>query len=286
MSRYRTDRLLTLYWFHPILRAFGGKGLSRIPILMYHSISCHPEGNRHSYFELNTAPEVFAQQMAYLKNTGYRVIGLAEAVDLVCGLSKREENRKDRYAVLTFDDGFRDFHERAYPVLRRNEFSATVFLPTGYTQADRRVFEGKECLTWDEVRFLSAAGVQFGSHTVTHDMLVEMEPERIKRELRQSKDEIERETGKDVHYFSYPYRYPEQDRIFLCQFESLLARTGYRAAVSTRIGTVKKGDNIYSLRRIPVNSHDDLLLFRAKLEGGYDWLHRLQYWKKRLRPRA
>lgn len=257
--------------------------MPRIPILMYHSVSYQSSGIGHPYFELNTVPEVFDLQMSFLRDLGYRVIGLGEVVSLVSGLRGDDEISGEKYAVVTFDDGFRNIHDTAYPILAKYGFSATAFLPTKYMGCPRRVFDGRDCLTWDEVRFLSDAGMEFGSHSVTHDLLIRMDPERIERELIQSKHEIEHETGKGVNYFSYPYRYPEQNREFVHLLERLLARTGYRAAVSTRIGTVKRGDAIYSLKRIPVNSNDDPRMFQAKLEGGYDWLHPLQYLKKRLR---
>lgn len=282
MKRFRADRMLTLYCFFPILRGLGAQRPVRIPILMYHSVSRQTSGNDHPYFELNTEPGIFDRQMTYLKNHGYRVIGLDEVVELVCGSGNEEQIGNGKVAVLTFDDGFRNFHDDAYPILKKHEFSATVFLSTEYMKAGRRIFQGQECLTWDEVRFLSSVGMTFGSHTVTHNHLVEMSSEHIERELNQSKDDIEQETGKTVRYFSFPYRYPEQDREFVRQIEKLLAQAGYRAAVSTRIGTVRRGDNIYALKRIPINSNDDPSFFRAKLEGGYDWLYRLQYIKKRL----
>ena len=52
--------------------------------------------------------------------------------------------------------------------------------------------------------------------------------------------------------------------------------------VCTIIGTAGPSDDTYFLPRLPINSHDDLRLFRAKLEGAYDWLHVAQRWYKSL----
>jgi len=282
MNRYRTDRLLTLYCFHPILRTFGARGLPRIPILMYHSVSRRSAEQGHPYFALNTDPAVFDLHLSSLRDLGYRVVGLDEIVDRVSGSRSDGAKGDDRCAVVTFDDGFRDVYDIAYPMLDKYGFRATVFLPTKYVGNRGTAFQGRECMTWDEVRFLSGKGIEFGSHTVSHDLLVEMSADRIEQELKQSKSDIEHETGTEARFFSYPFRYPENDRAFVRRLEELLERTGYRAAVSTRIGTARRGDRLYSLKRIPVNSNDDPRLFQAKLEGGYDWLYPLQYVKKRL----
>jgi len=53
--------------------------------------------------------------------------------------------------------------------------------------------------------------------------------------------------------------------------------------VSTVIGTACRGGDPFFLPRIPVNSHDDLQLFEAKLNGGYDWLHPIQYAYKQIK---
>ena len=85
--------------------------------------------------------------------------------------------------AITFDDGFRDFHTQAWPILERHCFTATMFLPTAYISEQRRSFQSKECLTWEEVRELRANGVRFGSHTVNHPMLHDMTWDGILSEL-------------------------------------------------------------------------------------------------------
>lgn len=281
MNVSSADRLLTLYLFRPIQRRLGAQRQFRIPILMYHSVSGQTAKGSHSYYELNTSAEVFDLQMSHLKQDGYRIIGLGEAVDRVSGLNSENAVKKEKVAVLTFDDGFRNFHDHAYPVLKKYGFGATVFLSTDYIDRNRRIFEGRECMTWEEVRFLSNEGIVFGSHAVTHEPLISMDMKTIQMELMQSKERIQNEIGKPVEYFSFPYRYPEHDKEFIRRIESLLVLAGYRAAVSTRIGTVKKGDGVYSLKRIPISSNDGGRMLAAKLEGAYDWLYQLQYWKKR-----
>ena len=55
-----------------------------------------------------------------------------------------------------------------------------------------------------------------------------------------------------------------------------LATCGYKFGVSTRIGRATSEDPCYFLKRLPVNNRDNIAFFRAKLEGGYDWLHSIQ----------
>jgi hypothetical protein len=63
----------------------------------------------------------------------------------------------------------------------------------------------------------------------------------------------------------------------------VLRRNGYRHGVTTIIGTTRERDNALFLKRLPINSLDDPDLFRAKLDGAYDWLRYPQYLYKMLR---
>jgi hypothetical protein len=62
-----------------------------------------------------------------------------------------------------------------------------------------------------------------------------------------------------------------------------LSECGYRNGVSTMVGRAGPGDDCFFLKRLPINDADDEALFRAKLEGGYDWLHQVQYASKLIR---
>ncbi len=260
----------------------------RIPILMYHSISDVDEKGVHPYFRTTTSPAVFAEHMRFLHDNRYSVIGLNEAVSILDNRAKGEtaqsSNTAKKYVVLTFDDGFRDFHTTAFPVLKHYGFTATVFLATAFIGSDRRKrFKGKDCLLWDEVRELDRKGIAFGSHTVNHPVLVELKNEEIEKEIRQSKEEIENNLGKVVQSFSYPYAFPEHDKELISYFRNTVQNNGYSCSVTTIIGTAGKADDPLSLKRLPVNTSDELSLYQAKIEGGYDWVHSIQHAFKSLR---
>ena len=83
---------------------------------------------------------------------------------------------------------------------------------------------------------------------------------------------MEDELGGPVSSFAYPYAFPSADRRFVGKFTEMLKAVGYECAVTTRIGRVAAQDDLFTLKRLPVNSADDAALFRAKLDGAYDWL--------------
>ena len=263
------------------------RGRTKIPVLMYHSISNDNEKGLHPYYQINTSPDVFAEHMKFLHKNNYLVITLAEAVKLLFNPQPATSNPQPstRYVVLTFDDGYRDFYTEAYPVLQKYGFGATVFLPTEFIDDKGQKIKDKEHLSWRDVRELHKDGINFGSHTVTHPKLKLLKREDIVYEIRQSRKIIEDKLGESIESFSCPYAFPAEDRKFTRFLKETLLESGYRYGVSTRIGTTSKDDDIFFLKRIPANSCDDISFFRAKLEGAYDWLNRLQYLSKTLKGR-
>ncbi len=264
----RLDRLITLGLVQPIRRAVSGPKRAQLPILMYHSISDGTEDAASPYYRTATRPAIFAQHMALLRAEGYRVVSVRD------GLREFHSGGSDngKTVVLTFDDGLRDFYTNAFPILREHEQTASVFLPTAFIGDQPGHFKGQECMTWSEARELHEAGIEIGSHTVNHPQLYKLGFDEIRAELANSKAVIEDRLGSVVVSFAYPYAFPDADRSFVRAVGVVVAQTGYRYCVTTAVGCVKPGDDDYCLKRLPANSSDDAALFRAKLEGCYDWL--------------
>jgi peptidoglycan/xylan/chitin deacetylase (PgdA/CDA1 family) len=273
----RFDRAGTLFCVAPLLRVLGGRHDGRIPILMYHSVAEEDESALRPYFWIATTPAQFLQQMSWLHEQGYRTASLASAMEQL------QSGTAEKTVVITFDDGYRNFVQHAWPALERFGFTATMFLPTASIGDHPHTFNKRECMTWAEVRELHRRGISFGSHTVTHPQLHDLQPDRIREELQRSRQTIEDAIGSGVDTFAYPYAFPQTDQPFKTMLRATLEESGYRYGVCTRIGRAGKGSDPLFLERLPVNSGDDRALFMAKLAGSYDWVGGLQSISKRVR---
>jgi len=320
----RLDRLITLNLVQPWRRMFSESGSPKhrlteapsqdwvVPILMYHGITDKPEPGVGPYYQVNTTPAVFRAQMQFLADNGYRTVPLSTVVealkpangstaapdhistetlkngstDLSSVASAKEETPSP--VVLTFDDGFRNFHSTAFPILQEFGFTATVFLPTAFIGDTPRPFspvhrnteipnhQTSECLTWREVKELHEAGISFGSHTATHPKLADLSWEEIRSEISDSKAEIEQRLQASCTQFCYPYAYPQTNEDFCARFRETLQEMGYMCCTTTHVGRARYEDDPFQLKRLPVNTLDDRDLLQAKLDGDYDWLARPQ----------
>jgi len=295
----RPDRFLTLYFLRPLRRILPQPNAIHIPILMYHSISDERESG-HSYFWINTSPKQFADQMKFFHNNRYKVISISKALKLLRAEGKAHTTRKSqqsnhrsslhpmiqspnssKYVVLTFDDGYSDFYVHAFPILKQFGFPATLFLPTAFIDGKRPGLRGKEHLNWGQVKAIHKAGINIGSHTVTHQQLRTLKVDEITREIESSKAIIEDHLSQKVESFSYPYKFAEHDRGFREMLSALLRNAGFKNAVTTHVGTNGSVQDPYCLRRLPVNSYDDISFFENKITGAYNWMGTIQTaWKK------
>lgn len=151
--------------------------------------------------------------------------------------------------ALTFDDGFQNFYERAFPVLSFYGFPATVFLVADYCgkyndwQGNPSFLPRARLLTWEEINFQAMNNIEFGAHTCTHPDLTGISLTAAEREITESKTIIEEHTGRKVELFAYPYGKFNQ------AIEQIVAEN-YAAAVSVKLNKITSQSDIYALERI------------------------------------
>src|SRR5260370_40554579 len=148
MSFTLFDRLVRRYVSRPLCRAGWASRGGWLPILMYHSVSSDREEGVGPYYRLVTSPQRFAEQMQWLSDLGYTGLALEDALPML--LAEKVNGR--RPVVIPSDDGFRDFHTSAWPVLRQHGFTATVYLPTGFVSRERELFRDRGWLISDAAR--------------------------------------------------------------------------------------------------------------------------------------
>ncbi len=103
-------------------------------------------------------------------------------------------------------------------------------------------------LTWDQVRALKKASHVVGAHTLTHPNLAHVTKEEAQSEIAGSKQRLEKEMGEPVDHFSYPH--PALNPNFSAQTVEITREAGFKSAVLTTSGPVRKGDEPLRLNRI------------------------------------
>lgn len=175
----------------------------RVPILMYHQIARSSETASH----LAVSPAAFAAQLAYLHSEGFKTITAAELSSVMAGDIEELQNRS---VVLTFDDGYEDFHSRAMPLLERYGFTATVFVTTDWVEDAGPLVSGKRpgrMLSWSQIAEAADLGIEVGAHSRQHPQLDQLPDKRLREELYTSKAQLEDKLGSTVTGLAYPFGY-------------------------------------------------------------------------------
>lgn len=236
-----------------------------ISILMYHSVSEGPG-------PISIAPADFRMQMALLGECGYNAVGL----DDVAAWQRGERELPCRTVVLTFDDGFDDFADVAFPELQSRGWTATLFLPAGKIGGtadwERRAGgpSARRLISWQTAGELAQRGIELGAHGFSHTDLTTLSPEAARQEIAGSKSMIEDRAGCRVTSFAAPYGRTNA---------ALRKEIGRHVplAVGTRLGAARRGSDPYDLPRIEMWYFRNPRRWRAYLLGranGYFALRR------------
>ncbi len=241
------------------------RGLA-VPVLCYHSVNSVPNPESDPI-----TPERFEQHLAYLK-ANHTVVPLASLVEAI-----REGGRLPHDAVaITFDDGYRDNFEVAYPLLKKYGTPATMFVVTGFVDGvvDLNGCPGWEPMSWEQIRDLDASPlVEIGAHSHTHAILSELDDLAAADEVRLSASRLEEELGHAVSLFAYPFG---QGRHISHAAVQAVQDTGFVGACSTFWRTEHPFSKPFLIGRVMVGGDDDDKTLKAKLEGRYDYIDFIQ----------
>lgn len=302
--------------FAPI---YSGQGA----ILMFHRVL--PDNGKKRILRnksLEITPEFLEQTILYFLNNGYEIISLSQLYDR---LSSRTLNKK--FIVFTFDDGYFDNYEYAYPVFKKYNVPFTVYVTTcfpdktavfwwymledlilqndnieidinGVIQKFNLDTDTKKAaafnklrlvimenidnnktevinffnnhgiksedynymsMNWEQVKYIAKDDiVTIAAHTLNHPQLNTLSENQVIKEIKDSKDRLEKELGITVEHFSYPYGSKLQagKREF-----KIVKELGFKTAVTTRIAPVFKehGEHLECLPRLKVGGIIDSL---------------------------
>jgi peptidoglycan/xylan/chitin deacetylase (PgdA/CDA1 family) len=255
---------------HATWRARFGYPPDDVPrVLCFHKIS-----RQFCWEGTWTTPARFAAYLDRLRARGYTFIDESR---YLAALEARAPGTS-RQVLLTFDDGYDDVYDLAWPILAERGIPFHVFVVSDYAgktndwdlSLGRRPFRH---MGWNRVREMAARGVTFGSHTASHRDVTRLAPAELREDLARSKRNIEDGTGMPVRTLSYPFgRYHDAAA-------RVVRETGFDAAFSLYPSRRNATVDRYALRREGVYIIDPVSLIERKLEK--NWLYGLEEMKCR-----
>jgi peptidoglycan/xylan/chitin deacetylase (PgdA/CDA1 family) len=240
---------------------------TRVIILCYHSI--HPT----KAFATADAT-LFEEHLAWF----------SEHCDVI-SIEKARDRCHDRASsrpavVITFDDGYGDNYDYAYPLLTKYGLPATFFVTTGFIERRpdvMRSFERRrkcgradmEPMSWSQILEMQDAGFEFGSHTVSHPNLFRLDDEQARTELQQSRDALEQKLAKRIDKIAFPFGKP--GRHLTGRTLALAADVGYTTGAAVLFRAVRASDSPLKLPRFFV-ARDSTETLSQKVRGWWDFV--------------
>jgi len=194
-----------------------GSRAIQVPILMYHYIRTPPSPRVDPLgYRLSVSPEVFQTQMDWLSGHGYHAVNFNQVRAYFAGAAPLPS----RPVVITLDDGYADLYTTALPILEAHHFTAVAYIVSGFINQ-------RGYVTSDEVVELDRAGIEIGSHTVSHPDLARMSFASAMFQVAEAKHVLEALVDHPVLDFAYPSGRYNPDTIIA------LEKAGYDTAVTT-----------------------------------------------------
>lgn len=225
----------------------------KVRVLMYHSISEHVGKEKHNKWRVK--PKDFEKQMNWFYKNNWKSFTISELVKL-------DEIPKKSF-VVTFDDGFEDNFLNAFPILKKYNFKATIYLvPNQKTNhwEEKNTSVLSNLLNNEQILQMQNSGlIEFGSHTLSHVNLSTINDEQLLNELKKSKEEVEKITNQECEAFAYPYGKFDDNIV------NSVKRVGYKNATVVKRGLFKKDDDVFTIKRVGILGTESFFDFLLKI---------------------
>ena len=239
--------------------------MSRLPILCYHNVAEAPQ--EASYKLLYVSPERFERQLWTLRRLGLQGVSTGE------GIARLRNATSRGCVVLTFDDGYADTLTTAAPLLKQYGVRATCYVVSdalgtyNHWDADH-LHEKKPLMSREQLDQWLAAGMEVGSHSLSHPRLHQVPQDIAQHEIADSRVALRNLLGVPIEHFAYPFGAFNADTV------AWVRRAGYSSAVTVLPGIARASDDPLRLPRILVNGEQGLWKFLLRLVGPYEHLRR------------
>ncbi|MFD9900340.1 polysaccharide deacetylase family protein [Mesorhizobium sp. NPDC059025] len=231
-----------------------------IPILAYHQVDVVVDCGS-PIRSLTVKPADFLRQMTWLKRAGWGGLSIRDLLPYLKG------DMSGRVFGITFDDGFRNVHTHALPILETLGFTATTYLVSrqigGFNKWDAAIgVPYSACMSKQEILEWNSLGHEVGSHTLDHPRLGAIGRAEAWRQIAESRSDLEDMLGSAVSSFSYPYGDVST------AIRDMVAEAGYSSATTAFRGRARSRDDILLLPRRAVHGADGWVnVLRKSLTG-------------------
>lgn len=210
-----------------------------VPIFMYHFILA--DYGSYPDTENFLKPETLEEQVKYISENGYQTVFMNEFDKLY---------KYEKPVCLTFDDCFVYFYNNAFPILKKYNQKATIYIITDY-------INGENYLTEEQIKEMDESGlIEIASHTCSHQYLNEMTYDEQLHELRDSKARLEEIVGHEITNVAYPTGYNDNTTVDICEdyYEFGVEMLGgtYNSLVDTNKYRIPR---IYANRTMPLSTY-------------------------------
>ncbi len=193
----------------------------------------------NKYPSTNVSVADFDGHMNYLKTNRFMVLSFGQAINYITDPGIPFHTK---VACITVDDAFKSFFDNGYPILKKYDFTASLFV-------NSETIGGGSFMNWEEIKIVADAGIEIGNHTHSHDYYLNIpiaqRHEKFTEEVKKCQEIIIKQVGVTPVVFAYPFGE------FDAEMKNIIKTMGFKAAAAQFSGVMYDTDR-FAIPRFPM----------------------------------